>query len=175
MRLASGPVFGSSDARQRTAAREARRRDPKWRGGSMNEHGRALRSDTVAPEHHHCPHECEHPQPFKRGRAVVCAGGAWFVDGIETGRRAMHARHVRRVIRARRWRWLRLDRAATARRLASDRRGRAIQGRHPSSQGRHEAARRGLRACGPIRRPAVDRNSRCAYLACQHARVRRAG
>ena len=33
--------------------------------------------------HHHCPRDCEHPQPFKRGEAMLC-GRCWFVDGIET-------------------------------------------------------------------------------------------
>ena len=48
----------------------------------MIDNGRALRP-TAAPDHHHCPHECEHPQPFKRGGRLLC-GRCWFVDGIET-------------------------------------------------------------------------------------------
>jgi hypothetical protein len=35
------------------------------------------------PEHSHCPHDCEHPQPFKVEGIEFC-GRCWFRFGVKT-------------------------------------------------------------------------------------------
>ena len=43
---------------------------------------RAHRAARLA--HYHCPHDCEHPQPFVCDDGRRLCGRCYFVDGIET-------------------------------------------------------------------------------------------
>jgi len=34
----------------------------------------------LAPVHYHCPHGCEHPQPFVHPRHGLICGRCWFIE-----------------------------------------------------------------------------------------------